>query len=136
MKKYQKLYQLKQIVKAYQEYAKYIRLTGKLEYPEEYDKKYDESAENWRNAIKDTPINFMIDGRLLNVAYCLLKGKKYFQIERSVRQGNQLRDYEWKKITDIMNHFKDEENTNDIPKGPFPITQVNEPKQKVEVSNE
>jgi len=66
----------------------------------------------------------------------MLKGKKYFQIERSVKKGNELSDYQWKKIVDIMTLFKDEENTNTIPTSPFPITQINEPKQKVEVSNE
>lgn len=133
MKKYQKLYQLKQIVKAYQAYAKYVRLTRKCNYPIEYDELYRNSCSNFSSAIKDTPINFTVDGRILNIAYCLLKGRTYFQIERSVKKEHILKDYQWKKIVDIMTFFKDEENTNVIPQSPFPITQVNEPKKDVEV---
>ena len=141
MKKYQKLYQLKQIVKAYQEWSKYARLTRKDKYPKEYDAKYSVAKSKYDELTKEFPVKLSMwdnTGRLLNVAYSLLNGKKYFQIECSVRKYNQIKDYEWKKIVGIMEAFKDEENTNEIPTSPFPITQVNEPKEakEVEVSNE
>lgn len=139
MKKYQKLYQLKQIVKAYQEWSKYARLTRKQKYPPEYDAKYNAAKVHYDELTKEFPVKLSYTwdnvGRILNVAYSLLKGKKYFQIERSVREFNQISDNEWKKIVAIMEAFKDEENRNDIPTSPFPITQVNQPK-KVEASNE
>ena len=136
MKKYQKLYQLKQIVKAYQEYAKYSRLTRKQSSPIEYDKKYKEASGVFNDAIKDTPIRYSGNARLTSIAYTMLKGKKYSQIEHSVRKENELREYEWKNIVEIMKFFKDEENAVIIPESPFPTTKVNEPKKKVEVSNE
>lgn len=136
MKKYQKLYQLKQIVKANHEWSKYARLTRKAEYPKEYAEKLTIARTKFNELSKDISVLRSWDSRLLNIAYTMLKGKKYFQIERSVRKGNELREYEWKKIVDIMAFFKDEENTVEIPTNPFPITQVNEPKKKVEVSNE
>ena len=135
MKKYQKLYQLKQIVNAYAEYSKYARLTRKLSHPKEYDEKLIIARVKFNELSKDIPALKFWDGRLLNIAYTMLKGKKYFQIERSVRKGNELKDYQWKKIIDIMVAFKDVENEVVIPTSPFPITLVNEPK-KVEVSNE
>ena len=137
MKKYQKLYQLKQIVKAYQEYSKYARLSRKKRSPKEYEIKYEEAAIAWRNSIKETTINQYIDGRILNISYSLLKGKQYPQIENSVKQQNELKEYEWKEIADIMSKYKDEENTCIIPTPPIPTTQVNFPKvKKVEVINE
>lgn len=129
MRKYQKLYQLKQLIKADSEVSKYYRLTRKLSYPDIYDKKL-EDAKKIYYELKDGTTS--LDSRLLHIAYSLLRGKKYFQVERSVRQGNQLSDWEWKAIVKIMEFYKDEENTNEIPQIPFPITQVNEPKKKVE----
>ena len=129
--KYQKLYQLKQIVKALAELHKCNRLTNKEKYDPIYDEKEVEAWKAW-NEIKDTEITS--DSRLLHIAYTLLKGKTYFQAERSVRKENQLAEWEWKAIVKIMEKYKDEENTNVIPQPPYPITKVNEPRQKVEVS--
>ena len=133
MKRFQKMYQLKQLIKADAEVSKYYRLTRKIEYPEIYDKKLEEAKKVYYE-LKDATVS--LDSRLLHIAYSLLRGKKYFQAERSVRKQNQLSEWQWKAIVKIMEFYKDEENTNEIPQSPFPITQVNEPKQKVEVSNE
>jgi len=139
MRKYQKLYQLKQIIKKDQEYAKYCRLTRKEKHPKEYDERLKQIRLEFFDLVKDMPkfTRFVSDDnrRIRNIAYSMLKGKKYFQVERSVRQGNEIADYEWKKIVEIMEAFKDEENTNEIPQSPFPITQVNEPKKKMEVQS-
>ena len=111
MKKFQKLYQLKQIVK----------------------------NDSPLESIKEARRNLISGGgsRLLHIAYSLLKCKSYQQIENSVREQNQLKDYQWKQIIDIMSKYKDEENTCTIPSSPFPTTKVNLPKaKKVEATNE
>ena len=131
--KYQKLYQLKQIIKASAELSKCWRLTNKEKYDPIYDVKEKEASEQW-NKVRDSEITS--DSRLLHIAYTMLKGKTYFQAERSVRQQNQLSEWEWKAIVKIMEKYKDEENTNVIPQPPYPTTKVNEPRQKVEVTNE
>ena len=131
--KYQKLYQLKQIVKALAELHKCYRLTNKEKYDPIYDVKEKEALIEW-NKVRDSEITS--DSRLLHIAYTMLKGKTYFQAERSVREQNQLSDWEWKAIVKIMEKYKDEENTNAIPQPPYPTTQVNEPKMKVEVTDE
>jgi hypothetical protein len=133
MRQYQKLYQLKQIVKALAELNKCYRLTNKEKYDPIYDVKLKEAGAEWLK-VRDSEITS--DSRLLHIAYTMLKGKTYFQAERSVRQQNQLSEWEWKAIVKIMEKYKDEENTNVIPQPPFPTTQVNEPRQKVEVINE
>ena len=123
MKKYQKLYQLKQIVKADAEVNKFQRLTRKLEYDPIYDKKLSESLELYKKVTEESKIR--IDSRLLHIAYSLLKGKTYDQIECSVKPERQLQDWEWKKIVDVMQFFKDEENITQIPTEPFPTTKIN-----------
>lgn len=133
MKNYQKLYQLKQIVKALAELNKCYRLTNKEKYDPIYDVKEREASAEWLK-VRDSEISS--DSRLLHIAYSMLKRKTYFQAERSVRHGNQLDEWEWKAIVQIMEKYKDEENTNVIPQPPYPTTKVNEPRQKVEVSNE
>ncbi len=133
MRNYQKLYQLKQIVKALAELNKCYRLTNKEKYDPIYDVKEKEAVAEWTK-VRDSEITS--DARLLHIAYSMLKGKTYFQAERSVRHGNQLDEWEWKAIVKIMEKYKDEENTNVIPQPPFPTTKVNEPRQKVEVSSE
>ncbi len=130
--KFQKLYQLKQIVKALAELNKCYRLTNKEKYDPIYDVKEKEASAEWLK-VRDSEITS--DARLLHIAYSMLKGKTYFQAERSVRQQNKLSDWEWKAIVQIMEKYKDEENTNVIPQPPYPITKVNEPRQKVEVTN-
>lgn len=135
MKKYQKLYQLKQIVKANQEYFKYYRLTAKAEHSKEYDEKLKANRELYLSLTKNFKMS--LDSRLLHITYSLLKGKSYEQIENSVREQNQLKDYEWKQIVDMMNEYKDEENTCIIPTSPFPTTKINVSKiKKVEETNE
>ena len=126
MKKFQKLYQLKQIVKADAEYSKYCRLTNKLNHDPSLDEKLKEASAN---------VIVVADSRLLHIVYSLLKGKSYQKIENSVREQNQLKEYEWKQIVDMMNKYKDEENTNVIPVPPFPTTKINVPKVK-EITNE
>jgi hypothetical protein len=135
--KYQKLYQLKQIVKALAELNKCYRLTNKEKYDPIYDVKEREASAEWLKVIKDTEIS--TDARLLHIAYSMLKGKTYFQAERSVRPENQLDLWEWKAIVKIMEKYKDEENTNVIPDitNSFPQTKVNWKEEKVvEVENE
>lgn len=131
--KFQKLYQLKQIVKALAELNKCYRLTNKEKYDPIYDVKLKEAGAEWLK-VRDSEITS--DARLLHIAYSMLKGKTYFQAERSVRRQNQLNEWEWKAIVKIMEKYKDEENTNAIPTEPYPTTKVNEPRQRVEVSNE
>jgi len=143
MKKFQKLYQLKQLVKANAEWSRYARLTAKKKHNPEYDEKLIQAKNNF-NTLKEQNLSSLTpstglfsDDRLVHIVYSLLKGKSYQQIENSVRQENQLQDYEWKKIIDIMKLYKDEENICIIPTSPFPTTKVNLPKvKKVEVSNE
>lgn len=120
MKKYQKLYQLKQFVKANAEYSKYCRLTAKCDHDPSLDAKREEAFHKVAYG----------DSRILHIAYSLLKGKSYQQIENSVKEQNQLQEYEWKQIIDIMSKYKDEENTCIIPTQPFPTTKVNVPKVK------
>ena len=129
MKKYQKLYQLKQIVKADQESSKYWRLTRKKVHPIELDAKRNQCYEHSKSLTKDIPITNVV-GRRMHIAYSLLKGKTYPQVENSVKQENKLVDWQWKKIVEIISYFKDEENTCIIPSEPFPTTIVNTPRVK------
>ena len=132
MKKFQKLYQLKQLVKAASEYHKYGRLTAKLEHSPEYDVLLRQSQ---AKCIELNEHKIYMDNRIIHIAYALLKGKSYQRIETSVRKENQLQEYHWKKIIDIMEKYKDDENSVIIPESPFPVTYITEPK-KMEVSNE
>jgi len=129
MKKYQKLYQLKQIVKAKADVSKYYRLTRKIEHSIIFDEKY-KSAKLALETLKTKTALPRVDLRILHIAYSLLKGKKYSQIERSVKKQNELKEYQWKQIVDIMQLYKDEENTCIIPSNKFPETTVNMPKKK------
>ena len=123
MKKFQKLYQLKQLVKLQSEYAKYNRLTRKAEYPQEFDVKLSEL----KTKVQESGFQ-RVYCRHSHIAYSLLKGKTYPQIENSVKVGNDLEAWEWEKIADLMTQYKDEENTVEIPVYPFPTTKINYPK--------
>ena len=132
MKSYQKLYQLKQIVKADAEVNKYQRLTRKLEYDPIYDKKLSAALELFKEVTAESKIRTY--SRLLHIAYSLLKNKTYDQIECSVKPEKQLEDWEWKKIVDIMQYFKDEENKSIIPTEPFTTTTINYQVKKEETN--
>ena len=137
MKKYQKLYQLKQIVKLESESGKYYRLTRKLKHNPEYDVKRVEVNTKYSELIADSPIKFKyIESRFIHIAYSMLKGKKYSQVENSVKSENELIDHEWNKIVEIMKEYKDEENSVKIPSLPFPTTTVHVPKEKSRWNNE
>lgn len=44
------------------------------------------------------------DYRHLHIAYCLLRGKKYEQVENKVREGNEPN---WALISTIMNQYRE-----------------------------
>ena len=49
-----------------------------------------------------------IDYRHKHIAYCLLRGRTYEQIEQKVHEHNLLKEYHWKKIHEIMEKYSDE----------------------------
>lgn len=43
--------------------------------------------------------------RLLHIADCMIRGRTYKQIEPRVSESNMLREYQWRKINQIAEHY-------------------------------
>jgi len=97
MYKYIKIYEFKQIIKANSEYLKYVRLTRKLNAPASLIKK--------RNELRKltTDPDWI---RYQHIAYCLLRGKTYEQIEKP-RPEHALSNSNWKYINQLVEKYTD-----------------------------
>lgn len=112
MKKFknEKLNQLRDLIKINAELRKYKRLTRKLE----HDKGYDIKLHSILQYLQSNKLK-QIDIRLYYIAYGILRGKQYLQIENHCKNENELSEWDWKKITDIIDaHTQEEKNEKDV----------------------
>ena len=103
--KWIKIYELKCICK---DYAKQIK-----EYRTEYKKVLKETAGMdwrvsspiWAELNKKYPLRDSHEYRLYHIAYCLLRGKLYEQVENKVHDCNKLSAYDWAEIEKIRTQY-------------------------------
>lgn len=116
MKKYksEKLNDLRSLIKIQAELRKYLRLTRKLEHDKSYDVKLNEIRNEIYNNIKLQKLSY-IDLRFYYIAYGLLLGRKYEQIENKCKPEKELDNWKWTSINNIIEQYKevlDEKNVS------------------------
>lgn len=99
-----KLLELKNRIKADSLYLKYCRLTRKQNPPEVFI-----SARIEAKAHTVDPEHI----RHAHIAYCLLRGRSYEQIERP-RAEHRLQDFDWKVIHKLIETYRDEVMNEDV----------------------
>ena len=105
--------ELKEKIKVNAEYLKYRRLTRKQTYKEEHMEKLSTLTallftKSSRGYSVRTSLNCIGDIRYYHIAYSLLKGHKYEQIEARVRPEHELTDVQWALIKEIMEEVNEE----------------------------
>ena len=105
-RKYKKIYEFKQILKLWAEYRKRTnRGTGNPQEPMmEMEKLCKESGIEFTRKTYSGNIVPNSEIRYAYIAYGLLRGKQYIQIERP-RTENELYQSQWKYIKQLMDHF-------------------------------
>jgi len=117
-RKYKKTYELKQVIKAYAEWASTYKFTRKLECEDKWHKLQDEAYVKYIELLKKHKLTYYssysethspaYNIRLLYVAYGLLRKMPYPKIERP-REENELSKGEWEIIQEIKDKFKEVE---------------------------
>jgi hypothetical protein len=118
-KKYKNVYELKQIIKSYSRYLKYVRLTRKQKHDPNFDTLATESFAETIKLLHPKGLTYklryandeyMISCKIrhLFIAYGILRGKEYSVIE-SPKKDNALTSYDWEKINALLETFKMEE---------------------------
>lgn len=110
MHKHIKIYELKQICKKLAEEirsynADYKIITKKWRFTQYNEPGY---KEDWAEFHKKHPIHYQQlrkEYRRHHIAHCLLRGKKYEQIEPKVREENQLKKHDWDEIGKIREKY-------------------------------
>jgi len=118
MKKFknEKLNKLKDLIKINASLRKYQRLTRKLK----HDKLHDETLFEIKQLMKlhKLPKLSSYNIRLHYIAYGLLRGKEYKQIETNCKQENELSAWDWKLINDIVDkHCEEKQDEKNVSLG-------------------
>ena len=97
--------ELKERIKLNAEYRKYNRLAGHKNASDEHKAKFTELREQLFTKSQygywSSNANYFSATRLYHIAYSMLKGRTYEQIENKVKPGNELTSYDWKDIDKI-----------------------------------
>lgn len=109
--KSEKLNQLKDLLKVNAKLRKYKRLNRKLD----YDTSFDINLKQTQLEILENKNLFEISNiRLYYIAYGILRGKEYKTIENYCKPENELDDWDWKIINDIVYKYEEKESEENV----------------------
>lgn len=101
-----KMIEMKERIKLNAEYIKYSKLVNHKHVDAKHIEKFNELQSK---LFTEQPSGYMRPNdlyieyrRLFHIAYSLLKGRTYEQIENKVHEHNKLSKYQWKYINDLV----------------------------------
>ena len=105
----EKMITLRELIKLNSEYIKFYKLHLKKAATEEQVAKYNSLHSLLFNkstyGVWSPNDKYIYNIRLYHVAYSLLRGRTYEQVERNVKEQNTLTKNDWNKIVQIQNQY-------------------------------